>query len=332
MRIEPFGEDPVGVDAQAVLQRSTQHGGGGKAFDGPRLVRSVDTARRGHLLVVKAVVGLVGAAGRGPRDAAYMGTVGGDGVGKVAVFGVSEAHDAANVVAVAAVDDAGIVAVLDSVGDGVPAHHAADVVVGELGSLLDGDAAGVEAAPSRGQIAADAAEEAAFVTGKNIARIGALHHHTTVADDTADTVGRQVGTTTHLGDDVRIVDTVDDGVAADQLVSVLDASGQRRTGEAADAAGGVVVVDAGGLDMTLDGAVHDFALVHQGADGAGHNDGGIRMNIGKVQVAHLTAQHAEETANIGFPIKIDRIVVEAEVSDSVPLAEEGTRKAAAAEN
>ena len=251
------------------------------------------------------MVGLVGAAGRGTRDAAYMGTVGGDGVGEVAVFGVAEAHDAADVVAVATVDDAGIVAILDSVGDGVQAHHTADVVVGELGSLLDGDASSVEAAPGGGQVAADAAEEAAFVAGVEVGRIDAVEDHAAVADDAADTIGGQVGATAHLGSDVGIVDATSDGVAAEQMIAVLDASGQRRARDAGDAAGGVVVVDTGGLDVTLDDAVHDFTPVHQGADGTSDNGGGIRVNIDEVEVAHFATEHAEETANIRFPVEID---------------------------
>ena len=96
-----------------------------------------------------------------------------------------------------------------------------------MGSLCDGDAAGVEAAQDTGHIAADAADVAAFAAAGDVARIGAVDHHAAVTDNAADTMGGDVGAAADMGDDVRIVDAVADGVATKE-VEVLIASGQRR--------------------------------------------------------------------------------------------------------
>ena len=222
MGVEAVGEDPEGVNAQIVLQGGAQHGGGGAAFSFAHVVITVVAANRGHLIVVVAVVGTVG---RGGRNAAEMFARGGHRVGQVAVFRAAFAHDAADVIAVAAIDRTGIVAVLNGVGISVDSHHTTDVVVYGLGTLRYGDATGVETAQSAGQIAADAADVAAFGTARDVARIGAVDHHTAVTDNATGTVGGDVGAAAHVGDDVRIVDTIADGVATGQRV-VLGMRGQ----------------------------------------------------------------------------------------------------------
>ena len=200
-----------------------------------------------------------------------------------------------------------------------------------MGSLCDGDAAGVEAAQGTGHIAADAADVAAFAAAGDVARIGAVDHHAAVTDNAADTMGGDVGAAADMGDDVRIVDAVADGVATKE-VEVLIASGQRRACQAGGAADGVVVAGSGGLDMPLDNAVFDGGAVHQGADGSRHYGGGIRMKVGEGQVAHLTAQHSEKTADIGILVDIRSGIIETEIVDGMAVAEEMTREAAAAED
>ena len=144
-------------------------------------------------------------------------------------------------------------------------------------------------------------------------------------------MGGDVGAAADMGDNVRIVDAVADGVATKE-VEVLIASGQRRACQAGGAADGVVVVGPGGLDMPLDNAVFDGGAVHQGADGSRHYGGGIRMKVGEGQVAHLTAQHSEKTADIGILVDIRSGIIETEIVDGMAVAEEKTCEAAAAED
>ena len=144
-------------------------------------------------------------------------------------------------------------------------------------------------------------------------------------------MGGDVGAAADMGDDVRIVDAVADGVATNE-VEVLIASGQRRARQAGGAADGVVVVGPGGLDMPLDNAVFDGGAVHQGADGSCHYGGGIRMKVGEGQVAHLAAQHSEKTADIGILVDIRSGIIETEIVDGMAAAEEMTCEAAAAED
>ena len=86
-------------------------------------------------------------------------------VGGVAVFRVALADDAADVVAVTAMDGAGVVTVADGAVGFVQSHHTADIEVAGLVSLFDVDATGVEATQGAGQVAADAAEVTAVFAG-----------------------------------------------------------------------------------------------------------------------------------------------------------------------
>ena len=150
-----------------------------------------------------------------------------------------------------------------------------------------------------------------------------------MTDDAAHTMEGDVFAAAHVGGDVRIVDAATDGVATLEY-GVLDTGGQRYARNAANAAEGVIVIGFGGLDMALDDTVFDGCPVHQGADGTRHDGGGIRREVFEDQVAHFAAQHSEQTTEIGILVAIGSGVVEAEVVDGMAVAEETTRKAAAA--